>query len=95
MHIYLIFKRTNSGVKKFTPPLANKSSDQSETCQIAEKQPTPPKSEKHAGIDQHLIEIILSEIIESETKTTFDDIAGLDFAKKTINEIVVWPMLRP
>jgi len=87
--------RTNSGVKKFTPPLANKSTDQSETCQLAEKQSTPPKSEKHAGIDQHLIEIILSEIIESETKTTFDDIAGLDFAKKTINEIVVWPMLRP
>ena len=24
-----------------------------------------------------------------------DDIAGLDHAKKTIKEIVVWPMLRP
>jgi len=26
---------------------------------------------------------------------TWDDVAGLEFAKKTIKEIVVWPMLRP
>ena len=26
---------------------------------------------------------------------SWDDIAGLDFAKKTIKEIVIWPMLRP
>ena len=25
----------------------------------------------------------------------WDDIAGLEFAKKNIKEIVVWPMLRP
>jgi len=25
----------------------------------------------------------------------WDDISGLEFAKKTIKEIVVWPMLRP
>ncbi len=25
----------------------------------------------------------------------WDDIAGLEFAKSTITEIVVWPMLRP
>lgn len=26
---------------------------------------------------------------------SWDDIAGLEFAKATIKEIVVWPMLRP
>ena len=26
---------------------------------------------------------------------TWDDIAGLEFAKNTIQEIVIWPMLRP
>ena len=26
---------------------------------------------------------------------TWDDIAGLEFVKKTIKEIVIWPMLRP
>lgn len=25
----------------------------------------------------------------------WNDIAGLDFVKKTIKEIVIWPMLRP
>jgi len=25
----------------------------------------------------------------------WDDIAGLEFAKKTIKEIIIWPMLRP
>ena len=26
---------------------------------------------------------------------TWEDIAGLEFVKKTIKEIVIWPMLRP
>jgi len=26
---------------------------------------------------------------------TWDDIAGLEFVKKTVKEIVIWPMLRP
>ena len=26
---------------------------------------------------------------------TWNDIAGLEFAKKTINEVIIWPMLRP
>ena len=26
---------------------------------------------------------------------TWNDIAGLEFVKKTIKEIVIWPMLRP
>ncbi len=29
------------------------------------------------------------------SSTTWDDIAGLEHAKKTLMEIVVWPMLRP
>jgi SpoVK/Ycf46/Vps4 family AAA+-type ATPase len=41
------------------------------------------------------VENILNEIMESKTHITWDDIAGLDFAKKSIKEIVVWPMLRP
>lgn len=33
--------------------------------------------------------------MERDCKLTWDDIAGLEFAKKTINEIIIWPMLRP
>ncbi|XP_076354429.1 fidgetin-like protein 1 isoform X4 [Tachypleus tridentatus] len=34
-------------------------------------------------------------IMDHGPPVTWDDIAGLEFAKKTIMEIVVWPMLRP
>jgi SpoVK/Ycf46/Vps4 family AAA+-type ATPase len=33
--------------------------------------------------------------MDSEATISWDDIAGLSHAKKTIMEIVVWPMLRP
>ena len=42
-----------------------------------------------------MVELIENEIMERELNITWDDIAGLDFAKKTINEIIIWPMLRP
>ena len=35
------------------------------------------------------------QIMDHGPPLTWDDIAGLEFAKKTIKEIVVWPMLRP
>ena len=42
-----------------------------------------------------MVETIENEIMEKDCNTTWDDIAGLEFAKKTINEIIIWPMLRP
>ena len=42
-----------------------------------------------------MIELIENEIMERQPNVTWDDIAGLDFAKKTINEIIIWPMQRP
>jgi ATP-dependent 26S proteasome regulatory subunit len=33
--------------------------------------------------------------MEKNNNINWDDIAGLEFAKKTINEIIIWPMLRP
>ena len=35
------------------------------------------------------------QIMDHGAAVTWEDIAGLEFAKKTIKEIVVWPMLRP
>ena len=31
--------------------------------------------------------------MEKNNNINWDDIAGLEFAKKTINEIIIWPML--
>jgi SpoVK/Ycf46/Vps4 family AAA+-type ATPase len=42
-----------------------------------------------------MVEIIESEIMERHPNITWEDIAGLEFAKKTINEIIIWPMKRP
>ncbi|KAL7482269.1 hypothetical protein ACHAW6_007938 [Cyclotella cf. meneghiniana] len=51
--------------------------------------------EELRGLDKELIEKIENEIVDSGEKVTFDDIAGLDNAKSTVYEMVVWPMLRP
>ncbi len=47
------------------------------------------------NIDQKLIDTIMSEVMDKTPGVTWDDIAGLEFVKKTIKEIVIWPMLRP
>lgn len=39
--------------------------------------------------------VVLIQIMDHGPQFGWDDVAGLEFAKKTIKEIVVWPMLRP
>ncbi|CAH0516651.1 unnamed protein product [Peronospora belbahrii] len=45
--------------------------------------------------DSELIEKIEMEIVDNGDPITFDDIAGLQFAKKCVSELVIWPMQRP
>lgn len=52
-------------------------------------------SGKDGNIDEHLLERISKEILESGLDITWDDIVGLEDVKKAINEIVLWPMMRP
>ena len=40
-------------------------------------------------------EVDFLQIMDCSASMTWDDIAGLQFAKKTIKEIIVLPMLRP
>lgn len=42
-----------------------------------------------------MVELIENEIMEKQLNINWNDIAGLEFAKKTIQEIIIWPMLRP
>jgi SpoVK/Ycf46/Vps4 family AAA+-type ATPase len=39
--------------------------------------------------------LIERELLSKSPDVKWDDIAGLEFAKKTIKEIIIWPMLRP
>jgi SpoVK/Ycf46/Vps4 family AAA+-type ATPase len=52
-----------------------------------------PEELKH--LDPALVEAIQNEIVDKSPKISWDDIAGLEFVKKSVMEIVVWPMLRP
>lgn len=46
-------------------------------------------------IDPKLVDMITSEIMDKSAIITWEDIAGLEHVKKTLKEIVIWPMLRP
>lgn len=74
---------------KFIPPLLSNESENS-TRNLEE-----PEDERLKNIDPKIIELIRSEIMDAGSTVEWNDIAGLQFAKTSIKEAVVWPMLRP
>ncbi|BFZ23961.1 hypothetical protein BsWGS_26999 [Bradybaena similaris] len=91
---------------KFVPPVLNRDSYESDSpvargANSSHKQShgagdlEEPLDERLKGIEPKMIELINHEIMDRGTPVLWTDIAGLEFAKKTIKEIVVWPMLRP
>lgn len=67
----------------------------SHAAQPAGNTPEEPVDERLANIEPRLIEMIRNEIMSRVDDITWDDIAGLEHAKKSIFEIVIWPMLKP
>ena len=51
--------------------------------------------EELKGLDPKLVEAITNEMMDRNPGVRWADIAGLSFAKRCVQEIVVWPMLRP
>ncbi|XP_060192941.1 ATPase family AAA domain-containing protein FIGL1 [Lycium barbarum] len=51
--------------------------------------------EKLRNIEPRLIEHISNEIMHRDPNVRWDDIAGLEHAKKCVTEMVIWPLLRP
>lgn len=47
------------------------------------------------GQEERLVSMIEGEIMCRDLGVAWSDIAGLDFAKKAVNEAIVWPLLRP
>ncbi|XP_004415118.1 PREDICTED: fidgetin-like protein 1 [Odobenus rosmarus divergens] len=58
-------------------------------------EPTHPIDERLKNLEPKMIELIMNEIMDHGPPISWDDIAGVEFAKATIKEIVVWPMMRP
>lgn len=59
------------------------------------KSSSSPLHESLKGCDPQLVERIEQEIMASQQKVDWDEIAGLEHAKKSINEAVVWPLQNP
>ncbi|XP_028045943.1 fidgetin-like protein 1 isoform X2 [Monomorium pharaonis] len=53
------------------------------------------EDERLRNIDPNMVELIKNEIMDSGKTLTWDDIAGLEYIKKIVKEVVVFPMLRP
>ena len=53
------------------------------------------EDERYKNLDPQMVECIENEIMDKNSNVKWDDIAGLEKAKKIINEIIIWPMLRP
>jgi hypothetical protein len=47
------------------------------------------------GCDPALVEMIENEILDNSKGVSWEDIAGLDFAKHQVQEIVIWPFINP
>lgn len=86
------------GYKKFVPPVKKNSTTAGKSqIQPGNEEPNKDKEldEKLKGFDKKMIEFIESEILTNSPNVNWDDIAGLEFAKKTIKEIIIWPLIRP
>ncbi|RZF36879.1 hypothetical protein LSTR_LSTR004567 [Laodelphax striatellus] len=87
--------RARSVMGRFVPPVRNENSKEMYDESDQSQPENGEVDERLKHIEPKMIEMIRSEIMDCGSPITWDDIAGLHFAKKTIQEIVVWPMLRP
>lgn len=62
---------------------------------MTEQQMEIMNDERYKNLDPRMVELIENEIMERQLDIGWNDIAGLEMAKKNINEIIIWPILRP
>ncbi|XP_006136421.2 fidgetin-like protein 1 [Pelodiscus sinensis] len=92
--------RSRGPFGKFVPPVPRQDGNENGGPQYKLHGAGPtessfPVDERLKNIEPKMIELIMHEIMDHGPPVNWDDIAGVDFAKATIKEIVVWPMLRP
>ena len=88
----------------FKPPIRSSVQDESGSSgswgqhsdRFSEKAAEDEESDpRYKNIDMKMVELIKNEIMDCGQRVEWDDIAGLEFAKETVKEIVVYPLLRP
>ncbi|KAA0717778.1 Fidgetin-like protein 1 [Triplophysa tibetana] len=85
--------RARGAFCKFVSPMPKQ--DEETTLEDNTPQDMQPVDERLKNFEPKIVELIMSEIMDHGPPVAWDEIAGLEFAKATIKEIVVWPMLRP
>ncbi|XP_067277024.1 fidgetin-like protein 1 [Pseudorasbora parva] len=85
--------RSRGASSKFVSPMPRQ--EEENYSKDNKPQDAQPVDERLKNFEPKIIELIMSEIMDHGPPVAWDDIAGLEFAKATIKEIVVWPMLRP
>ncbi|XP_048585654.1 spastin isoform X2 [Nematostella vectensis] len=85
-------RRYNPQANRPPRSVAHKRSDKAKQSCVDEQK---KKISHLKGIDPKLANIIMDEILESGPAVHFSDIAGVDNAKKALQEIVILPSLRP
>lgn len=86
--------RPRGTFSKFVSPIPRQEEEESVSRDNSNQEPQI-LDERLKNFEPKIIELIMSEIMDHGPPVAWDDIAGLEFAKTTIKEIVVWPMLRP
>lgn len=86
--------RPRGAFSKFVSPIPRQDEEDSVASRNS-NQESQILDERLKNFEPKIIELIMSEIMDHGPPIAWDDIAGLEFAKTTIKEIVVWPMLRP
>lgn len=86
--------RPRGTFSKFVSPIPRQEEEEGGYSHNSNQEPQI-LDERLKNFEPKIIELIMSEIMDHGPPVTWDDIAGLEFAKTTIKEIVVWPMLRP
>ncbi|XP_043992855.1 fidgetin-like protein 1 isoform X2 [Gambusia affinis] len=84
--------RSRGAFSKFVSPIPRPEDEDGRKSSNPEPQIL---DERLKNFEPKIVELIMSEIMDHGPPVAWDDIAGLEFAKTTIKEIVVWPMLRP
>lgn len=87
---------------KFVPPVSNKQDGSEQNGYVRHKssragstEPAQLTDDRLKNVEPRMVELIMNEIMDHGPPVHWEDIAGVEFAKATIKEIVVWPMMRP
>lgn len=87
--------RPRGAFSKFVSPIPRQQEEEDVRMGRMSNEEPQILDERLKNFEPKIIDLIMSEIMDHGPPVAWDDIAGLEFAKTTIKEIVVWPMLRP